>query len=84
MKNILHVSRTDIPTYFDFTKKELLDLLTLTDLPAIEFQENIKNKLSTELKLLCPDSLLYENSLIALHDKISAFLGSSDVIVEDK
>lgn len=84
IKNKLHVSKQDFPTYFDFTRNEIVDLMTLTGSEAVEYQESIRTKLLYELQQLYVERVTRRHSVIYLYDLISAFLGCSDVIVEEK
>lgn len=84
MKTILHVKKEECPTYFDFTREQIVELMEFTDAPAIEYQESIRTKLLYELqRLYCERTIHRKYSLVHLYDLVGAFLGCSDVIVED-
>lgn len=85
MKTMLHVKKEEFPTYFGFTREQIVELMSLTDAPAIEYQDSIRTKLLYELqRLYCERTIDMKYSVIHLYDLVGAFLGCSDVVVEDR
>ena len=79
----LIVIKKEFPTYFGFTRNDIVALCSENNIYSNEERENIKNKLLYELQHLYVERIMNQKSLIHIYDLVGAFLGCSDVSIEE-